>query len=425
MADRIMTAMVGVIVAAVVARYLGPADFGRIAYAYSIAAMFAIIGQLGLDGLLVRELKTRPGSAETTLGTVVAMKVVAYAVASLLLMVFAYSVPVHDATDYALFAITACFVFLSSFGTLNAWFHARVQGRTISLIGISAAMVAAAIKIFLVWMEAGVILIGSANLVPVMVSALLLVVVYQRSGGPSILSWRFSPEYARRLMAEGWMVLLGSMLALIYLKIDLAMLRWLSDVKSVGEYAVAAQLSEATYFIPVAIVTSTFPRILELSITDRKIYEARLQQLMDFLLLTALAVVAGTYLLGGPIITLMFGASYSPSIEILLIHVLAAPFIYMRNVFSRWILVERVAIFSVITQGSGALLNVALNLILIPQMGGKGAAIATVISYVVASYLSLAISPRTRPVFIMMSRSLVPWQAMRRLLAKPEKNART
>jgi len=60
-----------------------------------------------------------------------------------------------------------------------------------------------------------------------------------------------------------------------------------------------------------------------------------------------------------------------------------------------------------ITQGLGALLNVFLNLLLIPRYAEVGAALATLLSYAMASYISLAVYPKSRPVFWMMTRSLV------------------
>ena len=62
--------------------------------------------------------------------------------------------------------------------------------------------------------------------------------------------------------------------------------------------------------------------------------------------------------------------------------------------------------FSIITQGLGALANVVLNYSLIPQYGGVGAAYATLLSYATASYLALLLHSKTRPVFWMMSKSI-------------------
>ena len=64
---------------------------------------------------------------------------------------------------------------------------------------------------------------------------------------------------------------------------------------------------------------------------------------------------------------------------------------------------EDAYIFSLVTHGTGALVNIALNLIMIPKYGGVGAALVTVLSYTTASYVSLFIHPKTRPVSIMMT----------------------
>ena len=63
--------------------------------------------------------------------------------------------------------------------------------------------------------------------------------------------------------------------------------------------------------------------------------------------------------------------------------------------------------FSLYSHGLGALVNVGLNLLLIKPYGGYGAAVATLFSYAAASYFILFLSSRTRPIAIMMSKSLL------------------
>ena len=120
----------------------------------------------------------------------------------------------------------------------------------------------------------------------------------------------------------------------------------------------------------------------------------------------ALGVAIVVTLIAEPLITLMFGQSYQAATPILIIHIWSALFIFMRTAFSKWILIENVLMFSLITQGLGALANVALNYWLIPIYGGEGAAYSTLFSYATASYFALVLYPKTRTVFWMMSKSL-------------------
>jgi PST family polysaccharide transporter len=57
---------------------------------------------------------------------------------------------------------------------------------------------------------------------------------------------------------------------------------------------------------------------------------------------------------------------------------------------------------------AGAIANVLLNLVLIPRYSAMGAAIATVISYGVAGVLANAFDARTRPIFLLQLKSVLP-----------------
>ena len=89
------------------------------------------------------------------------------------------------------------------------------------------------------------------------------------------------------------------------------------------------------------------------------------------------------------------------------IHIWAGVFIFMRALLSRWLLAEDLLRFSLVTHIAGAVMNVALNLMLIPRYGAIGAAVATVISYASAGWLALFLSARTRPMGRMMAKSLL------------------
>jgi O-antigen/teichoic acid export membrane protein len=417
MGERLFS-LFGLIIVALVARYLGPGDFGLLSYTFSLAALFATIGHLGLDGLIVREIVNQPDKVSRVLGTVFYMKVGAYLLSSLALLLYALLLNSHSQTEIYLFFCAAAFIALSPLNTFFSWFHAMVQARYVSISSITAMLVTGLLKLFLVFLGAGVVAFAAANVIQIIVAVSIGLFFYLRSEGPSPKKWKFSGETAKTMLSESWMIFLGTIFATIYLKIDQIMLRWMIGPEEVGIYAVAAGLSEAVYFIPTAIVASVFPKLVELRKSNEKIFHARLQQLFDLLSLAALAVLLGILLMGQPLIMTIFGAAYQASATILMVHILAAPFIFLRFAFSRWIIIEKFAIFSLITQGLGALVNIGFNLVLIPHFAGLGAAIATVVSYAVASYFALIVSQKTQPIFKMMSRSIfMPWRGVQCLLA--------
>ena len=117
-------------------------------------------------------------------------------------------------------------------------------------------------------------------------------------------------------------------------------------------------------------------------------------------------VAVGVSLMAPWLVGLLFGPEFSASAAILAVHVWAGVFIFMRAAFSKWLIAEHLLIFSLVTQGAGALMNIGLNLVMIPVWGGIGAAWATVFSYATASYLALWLFPSTRPAAMMMTRAM-------------------
>nr|WP_279538452.1 polysaccharide biosynthesis C-terminal domain-containing protein [Pseudomaricurvus alcaniphilus] len=92
---------------------------------------------------------------------------------------------------------------------------------------------------------------------------------------------------------------------------------------------------------------------------------------------------------------------------VLAVHIWAGVFVFMRALLSKWLIAEKLLFYSFVTQGVGALANVLLNLVLIPDYGVVGSAFATLLSYAGASYFSLFLSRKTMPMARIMTCSLM------------------
>ncbi len=379
-----------------------------LSYAISLTALFASASHMGLGGLVVREIVKNKEERSVILGTSLALKMIGALLGYALLMLYAYkSEGWLTENFYLILLVSTTMLVLPFSGIITFWFESQVQGKYISVAQLSGALSGAALKVLFVVLGASLTYFAFAHIVQSLITGALLLFLFQKRSIFSIASWKFSVDKAKELLASGWVIFLGSFFAVIYLKIDQVMLRWMVGDTAVGVYSVASTMSEVWYFIPTAIVASFFPRLIELKKEDSGLYHKKLQQIFDILFIIALAVAIAVNLLAPHLIGLLFGAVYQDAGAILVIHVWAALFIFMRAALSKWILVENLLVFSMITQGFGALVNVILNFYLIPLFGGQGAAIATLISYATASYFSLLVTPKSREVFVMMSRAML------------------
>lgn len=406
MGDKFTNLAVGFLVTVVVARYLGPQDFGLFSYAISVAALFAVAGHMGLSGLVVREIVQKPDERGVTLGTTLGLKFIGMILGYVLLLIYALVYEGISSIEFTVLAIAGATLLFRPFDIIDFWFQAFVQARYVTFANLTGLVISSGVKLAFVFFGLGVAYFVAANLLQAVVIAATFLVVYKFKSNLKVSEWRFSWSKAKELFAQGWVIYLGSIFAVIYLKIDQVMLRWFEGSEAVGIYAVAAQLSEAWYFVPVAIVASVFPKLIKLKEENPEQFNKRLQQLFDLLFVLAVGVAVVMTLLSEWAITLFFGSHYTDSASVLVIHTWAAIFIFMRAAFSRWILIENALVFSLLTQGAGALVNVGLNYLFIPSFGVHGAAYATLISYAFASFFSLLIYSKTRPVFFMMLKSI-------------------
>ena len=95
-------------------------------------------------------------------------------------------------------------------------------------------------------------------------------------------------------------------------------------------------------------------------------------------------------------------------------YIWAGVFVSLGVVSSKWLITENLERYSLYITLFGAILNIVFNLYLIPIYGIRGAAIATLISYGTASYLSLAIFKKTRDNFWVATNALNPYGVYRR-----------
>ena len=177
--------------------------------------------------------------------------------------------------------------------------------------------------------------------------------------------------------------------------------------KEVGEYAAAVKLSEAWYFIPIAITSSVFPAILNSKKTDEKIYIRRLENLYGFMIVMTTIIAFIVTFLNREIIIVTYGSKYIEAAGPLAINIWAGIFVAMGVASGNWLLAEDLLKFSMYSTIIGAFVNIILNFVLIPIYGINGAAIDTVISYFIAGYFSLIFWRETRPNFWMLSKSIL------------------
>ena len=190
----------------------------------------------------------------------------------------------------------------------------------------------------------------------------------------------------------------------LYMKIDAVMLQNMAGVKEAGAYATVANLSEAWNFMPAVIVTSLFPAILNAKRDDVARYKKRIQHLYDLMVYLSVPV-AIVITFAAPLIYKLYKPEYAYAAPTLSVHIWSGVFVFLGAASSQYLIAENFNKLTFIRTGFGAIVNILLNLMLIPHLGMMGAAIATLVAYASATFFVIFI-PKVSDQGVMMFKSL-------------------
>ncbi len=402
--EKILRMLVGLSVGIWVARYLGPGQFGLLNYAISFVGLFIYIATFGIDGIVVHRLVQDESKRNVLLGTAFLMKVTG-ALIVLVILSLAVHLTENDALTNTLIFIIATATIFQSFNVIDFYFQSKVLGKYSVFINSIALFIVSIVKILLILNRAPLVYFAWVMLLDSIVLALGYIYFYYRHN-LLLKGWKFSSATAMSLLRDCWPLMMGGLMASIYLRIDQVMIMHILGTESVGQYAAAVRLSETWYFVPVVVAASLFPAIIGSKQKSADLYRDRLQKFYKLMTWLALSVALPITFFSDWIVNLLYGSDYQAAGRVLMIHIWTGVFVFMGVASAKWLIVEGLQILEVYRSLFGLIANVSLNYILIPRLGITGAAVATLCSHFIASYLIDYFHPKTRETFYMKSRAL-------------------
>lgn len=402
MAERIFRIAIAFTVGVYVIRYLGPERFGVLSYAISFASLISFIATLGLDEIAVRELVKDETKRDELLGTVFYLKLIG-AFLVLAILYIAVHFTLNDGfTNLLIFIIAASTIF-RSFGVINLYLQSKVLSKYTVYSQFASLTIASIIKLLLIWAQASLLYFVIVLLLEEIILAIGLLIVYinQRL---DIFHWRVIPKLAVKLLKDSWPLMLSGVCVSIYMRIDQVMIKEMLNTEAVGQYSAAVRLSEVFYFIPMIVCASLFPAIINAKSRDQAIYHARLQRLYSLMAWMAVSIAVITMFVAKDAVMFLYGSEFAKASPVLTLHIWGSVFVFLGVASDQYLIAENYTRIMFVRTFIGMVVNIILNLILIPRYMINGAAIATVISYFIATFFILFI-PKTHKQAVTMLKS--------------------
>lgn len=404
--DKFLRMTVGLFVGIWLARYLGVTQYGQLNYAIAFVSLFGAIATLGLDGIVVRDLVRKPDQKNIIIGSAFTLKLLGGFLAMFFAVFSIWIIRPDEPLFFWLTCIIAAGMIFQCLDVFDLWFQSQVQSRFTVIAKSSAFLIISAIKILLILTGADILAFAWAGLAEILIGAVGIVIAYRYAGG-GIGKFSASLQMMRNLLAESWPLILSGLAIMLYMRIDQVMLGEMAGEAEVGLYSAALRLSEVWYVIPVIIISSVMPTLTATHGNSETLYYQRLQRLFSLLARAAYLVAIPMTVFSTSLVSTLFGDQFAAAGPILAVHIWAALFVFLGVGMTPWIINESLTKFSLFQTLLGATVNIFMNLKLIPEYGGLGASISTLISQIVATYLALAFFKRTRKVFLMETRAIM------------------
>ncbi|MGG5836500.1 flippase [Huaxiibacter chinensis] len=204
----------------------------------------------------------------------------------------------------------------------------------------------------------------------------------------------------RELITTSFPFMLSSFAIIIYMRMDVYFIDYFLGKGAVGQYSLAVRFAEAANFLPIVIANSVYPWLVknQSNINYRKFF--------DGLFLASIVVLIPASIGGTLVIKYFFGSEYQLAIPLFIILMLQIIPVFIGIGRAKVLVLENLQKYIPFFVFFGVLLNALLNVTLIPLIGIKGAAIATVISQFSTTLIVPLFIPRVRRISLLMLKSI-------------------
>ncbi len=385
-----------------VARKLGADGLGRYSFLLVLTSILGLIADCGFSALMLREVATRRDEARELLGASMLLKALLSGVVFGLLWVIIHGLNAKGGaatgamtghTEAYLFA--AYCILLSFMEMFNTFFVVDQRLDLDAVTNVVQRGGAVLLGVVLVLHGMGIKGIGYAFAVATATAAALaLGMVMKRFGRPI---FRIDAALFKSLMKEAIPLALTLFFSTVYFRIDQVMLGWMRSETELGWYSAAYRVFEVTALVPSILMLIALPIFSRLAKESKKMLVRAGQQMLVILLTLGVAISVMVALAAPKIVALFgrdFGTESSQALTVLMLTVVP---IFCNLVFTTLFIAIGKQVRLMYCFMAGALVNIALNYLMIPPWGYLGAASSTLISelllfalvaYLLSQYLS-------------------------------------
>lgn len=383
---QIITYLLGFFTTVYTVKYLSVDNYGILSTALALAGIYTVFNDLGLGTLTVREVARNKSLTKKYVGNTTVMKLFLSLFTFLLTAFTVYVIGYNQITIIVIYILTASYIFNAFSAIFYAIFQSnqKMEYQSVATVLNSVTMLTG--TLMAIYFHLDVIAFAFIYLIANGISFIFISLTYV---------WKFyipnvevDLSFWKPTIKEALPLSISSVFGVLVFRVDTVMLSIIKGAVAVGFYNASYKLMEALIFLPQVYTTSIFPVFSMLYFSSKKPLKNAYVKSFKYLTLLSLPIAVGTTLLAEPIILLIFKSTYTPSILALQIVVWVLPFTFVNYILSYLLTSMNRQMTVLKITAASLILNVGMNLILIPQYSYLGAAFVTVITDVFVGLLN-------------------------------------
>ncbi len=393
---------------ALIARAVGVEDFGKLTFAISFTGLFIVFADYGFSPLAIREIARDKSILHKFVGNALFCKFFFSALTIALICIVINLMNYPDITKDVVYVFSCVVVLYSFIAFFNSVFRGIEKMEYETVISFIQNLLLLFFVTIALLLKPHIFQISIAYLLSRAVSFGISAAYYKKKIGKINLQ----PDriYEKDILRKAFPFGLHTIFGLIYFQIDTVMLSIMKGDIEVGYYQASMRVILAGLIISDVIINAFYPVLSRLFKQGIDALRNQARHMNKILFVLGIPFSAFMFIFSNEIIHILYGAGYDKSI---LIFQILAWLLVLRFFGSAYGLVitsanrQSLRMYSVFV---ASVVNIGLNLVLIPKYGNIGASVATVITNSILTVVYILITKRLLNSFI------VDWSFLKTIL---------
>jgi O-antigen/teichoic acid export membrane protein len=397
---QIVTKILGLVSAILLANYLNTQLFGKYNYAFALSSLFIPLCDLGMDTFLIREVARGSASAiGDRVNSVLSGKLILTLCNFFLVAIVAGIIEDFGSAYWILILFGAAVTFFRTYWTtFSSVFRAINQVMyDVSLYSLARVGEFISVIITITTQRSLIFLLISLGIVNLLAIGLTFAILHKRFIHVAINT---TLAQIRVSLRGGFPFALTTIFSAIYFNLDTVFIKNFVNESAAGIYRAAYNLILPLMMVTISITGAVFPFVSQNFQTHREQVQKIVRESGSYLLIIALpGAIAGMFL-AKDVIGWLYAPVYADSAQSLTILVWFLPIVYMTNLFANVLGAIDDQPFVLKITALNVVVNITANLLLIPTYGQIGAAIVIVLTeFVSLVFLSYRIHAKVGRTF--------------------------